>query len=163
MRGPGKLNYHDAKQKWKYQNHFSSRMGVIIRSNFADIAFEMRVGPQCWHCTCFNIIQILKTEWMVKGVYLVSQFNVVTFNVIKQSKGIEIRIVSRLRCNCWIGSPGPLLLTWLTHWGRNKMAAVFQTKFWNRFYWMKIYEFRLQFHWSLFLGVQSTIFQHCFR
>ena len=28
---------------------------------------------------------------------------------------------------------------------------------------MKIYEFRLTFHWSLFLGVQLTIFQHWFR
>ena len=34
----------------------------------------------------------------------------------------------------------------LTHWGRDKMAAVFQTVFSNRFSWMKIYEFRLKFH-----------------
>ena len=47
----------------------------------------------------------------------------------------------------------------LTHWGRDKMAAIFQTTFSNGFSWMKIYEFRLTFHWSLFLGVQLTIFQ----
>ena len=28
---------------------------------------------------------------------------------------------------------------------------------------MKIYEFRLKFHWSLFLGAQLTIYQHWFR
>ena len=28
---------------------------------------------------------------------------------------------------------------------------------------LKMYEFRLTFHWSLFLGVQLTIFQHWFR
>ena len=28
---------------------------------------------------------------------------------------------------------------------------------------MKMYEFRLRFHWSLFLRVQLTIFQHWFR
>ena len=28
---------------------------------------------------------------------------------------------------------------------------------------MKMYEFRLRFHWSLFLGVQTTISQHWFR
>ena len=28
---------------------------------------------------------------------------------------------------------------------------------------MKIFEFRLRFHWRLFLGVQSTTFQHWFR
>ena len=51
----------------------------------------------------------------------------------------------------------------LTHWGRDKMAVIFQTTFSNGFSWMKMYEFRLTFHWSLFLGVQLTIFQHWFR
>ena len=51
----------------------------------------------------------------------------------------------------------------LTHWGWDKMAAIFQTTFSNGFSWMKMYEFRLTFHWSLFLGVQLTIFQHRFR
>ena len=51
----------------------------------------------------------------------------------------------------------------LTHWGRDKMAAIFQMTFSNGFSWMKMYEFRFTFHWSLFLGVQLTISQHCFR
>ena len=51
----------------------------------------------------------------------------------------------------------------LTHWDRDKMAAIFQTKFSSGFSWMKMYEFRLTFHWSLFLAVQFTIFQHWFR
>ena len=39
-----------------------------------------------------------------------------------------------------------------THWGRDKMAAVTsQTTFSNEFSWMKMYEYRLRFHWSLFL------------
>ena len=37
----------------------------------------------------------------------------------------------------------------LTHWGRDKMAAIFQTTFSNGFSWMKMYEFRLTFRWSL--------------
>ena len=45
----------------------------------------------------------------------------------------------------------------LTHWGRDKMAAVSQTTFSNAFSWLKILEFRLRFHWSLFLRVQLTI------
>ena len=49
------------------------------------------------------------------------------------------------------------------HWGRDKMAAIFQTTFSNGFSWMKMYEFRLTFHLSLFLRVQLTIFQHWFR
>ena len=51
----------------------------------------------------------------------------------------------------------------LTHWGRDKMDASFQTTFSNAFSWMKMFEFRLKFHWSLFLGVKLTIFQHWFR
>ena len=48
----------------------------------------------------------------------------------------------------------------ITHWGRDKMAAVSQTTHSNAFSWMKLLEFRLRFHWSLF---QLTIFQHWFR
>ena len=51
----------------------------------------------------------------------------------------------------------------LTHGGRDKMAAIFQTTFSNAFSWMKIFTFWLRFHWSLFTRVQLTIFQHWFR
>ena len=52
---------------------------------------------------------------------------------------------------------------WLTHWGRDKMDAISQTPFSNAFSWMKMFEYRLKFHWSLFLRVQLTISQHWFR
>ena len=51
----------------------------------------------------------------------------------------------------------------LTHWGRDKMDAISQTTFSSAFYWMKMYEFRLRFHWILFPRVQLTIFHHWFR
>ena len=51
----------------------------------------------------------------------------------------------------------------LTHWGRDKMYAISQTTFWSAFSWMKMYKLPLRFHWSLFLCVQLTIFQHWFR
>ena len=51
----------------------------------------------------------------------------------------------------------------LTYWGRDNMAAMFQTTFLNAFTWMKMPEFRLRFHLNLFLRVQLTIFQHWFR
>ena len=53
--------------------------------------------------------------------------------------------------------------TVLTHWGRDKMADISQTTFSNAFSWMKIHQFRLILHWSLFLRVELTIFQHRFR
>ena len=51
----------------------------------------------------------------------------------------------------------------LTHWGRDKMADISQTTLSNPFSLMKIFEFRLKFHWSLFQRFQLTIFQHWFR
>ena len=55
------------------------------------------------------------------------------------------------------------LIYFLTHWDRDKMTAISQTILSNSFSWMKILEFRLKFHWSLFLKVQLTIFQHWLR
>ena len=57
--------------------------------------------------------------------------------------------------------PSPAFL--LTHWGRGKIDAISQTTFSSAFSWMKIFAFRLKFHWSLFLRVQLSIFQHWFR
>ena len=56
-----------------------------------------------------------------------------------------------------------LSLSMITHWGRDKMDAIFQTTISNGISWMKIYLFRLKFHWSLLLRVQITISQHWFR
>ena len=56
-----------------------------------------------------------------------------------------------------------ICLNYLTHWGRDKMAAFFQTTFSNGFSSIKIYGFRLGFHWSLFLGLELMIFKHWFR
>ena len=51
----------------------------------------------------------------------------------------------------------------LIHWGQEKMAVILQKTFSNVFSWIKIYEFWLISHWSLFPMVQLTIFQHWFR
>ena len=51
----------------------------------------------------------------------------------------------------------------LTHWGQDKMDAISWTTFSNAFSWIKMFEYRLKFHWSLFLRVQLTISQHWFR
>ena len=53
----------------------------------------------------------------------------------------------------------------LTHWDRDKMAAISQTTFSNAFSWMKMFKCRLKFHWTLFPRVhwQLTISQRWFR
>ena len=48
---------------------------------------------------------------------------------------------------------------YLTHCGRDKMAAICKTTFSSTFSWAKIYKF----HRSLFTRVQLTIFQRWFR
>ena len=53
--------------------------------------------------------------------------------------------------------------THLVHWGWDKMDAIWRTTFSNAFSRMKIFEFRLTFHWGLFPRVQLTILQHWFR
>ena len=55
---------------------------------------------------------------------------------------------------CWVH---------ITHWGRDKMTTISQTTLSNAFSSMKMLEIRYKFHWSLFLRVQLTIFQHWFR
>ena len=54
-------------------------------------------------------------------------------------------------------------LSSLTHWGRERMAAISQTTFSNVFSWMRILKIWLKFHWSLFVSAQFKIFQHWFR
>ena len=58
---------------------------------------------------------------------------------------------------------GSLLLNDLTHWGRDKMAAISQTTLSNAFSWLKMMEFRFKFQWSLLIRIKLTIFQHWFR
>ena len=45
----------------------------------------------------------------------------------------------------------------------DKMATISQTAFSYAFSWMKSFVFWFEFHWSLFLRVQLTIFQLWFR
>ena len=62
----------------------------------------------------------------------------------------------------WVSSCIPFSNS-LTLWVRDKMDAISQTTFWSAFPWMKMFEFRLKFHRSLFLRVQLTTVQHWFR
>ena len=52
---------------------------------------------------------------------------------------------------------------WLIHWSRDEMDISADDFIFKRISSMKMFQFRLTFHWSLFLRVQLTIFQHWFR
>ena len=66
----------------------------------------------------------------------------------------------------WPGSLMHICITW-PQWVNTlrprQNSAISQTTFSSAFSWMKILEFRLKFHWRLFLRVELTIFQHWFR
>ena len=51
----------------------------------------------------------------------------------------------------------------LTTFRRRQNDRRFQTIFAKTFSWLRMYEFRSRFHWSLFLRVQLTIFHHWLR
>ena len=62
-----------------------------------------------------------------------------------------------------LSSTNKCQLAQLTHWGRDKMAAIFQTTFSNAFSWTKMLELRVIFHWTVFFMAQLIISQHWFR
>ena len=75
----------------------------------------------------------------------------------------KLKIVCDYRMTTVSETVGHVFPFSLTHWGRDKMAAILQTTLSSAFSWMKIFQFRLKFHWSLFIWVQLTTFQHWFR
>ena len=64
--------------------------------------------------------------------------------------------VSKSVWNLFLGSK-------LTHWGWDKMAAIFSEGIFKYILFNEKCIFRLRFHWSLFPRVQFTIFQHWCR
>ena len=50
-----------------------------------------------------------------------------------------------------------------THWGRDKMATIFQTTFSNVFSFIERFVFWFELHWSLFQRVLFTINRQWFR
>ena len=94
---------------------------------------------------------------------------------------VDFKVIT---CNCWddgtwgaitlfrltftvllitIVPPYALEYIHLTHCGWDKMATISQATFSNAFSCMKMFEFRLIFHRSLFLRFELTIFHHWFR
>ena len=107
---------------------------------------------------CLGPNELLK-RFKIKYIPCISR---VFRDITRQWKG-HIKWAS-INCHCQSLSISvhykPILLT---HWGRNKMEVISQTTFLNAFSRMKMLEYRLKFHWSLFLGVQWTISQYWFR
>ena len=104
----------------------------------------------------------LQPWWLHRPVGAVydPQHNACNKYVCGASKLYEIHWVIRasLSFNAWIGS-----LSKLNTFRPRQMDAISQTTFSNGFSWMKIFEFWLKFHWSLFPRIQLIIFHHWSR
>ena len=67
------------------------------------------------------------------------------FNVCVRHVSSAVYSVSTSSSTCRWRRVRPVHVA-LTHWGRDKMAAISQTIFSNAFSWMKIIKFRFKFH-----------------
>ena len=102
----------------------------------------------------FSEIQsAMNFQWIIDIIEIQNLFPEILWN------SMEMPMVLREGSSSFLG----IKLQSLTHWSRDKMDAISQTTLSNAFSWMKMLEFRLTFHWSLFRRVELTISQHWFR
>ena len=112
--------------------------------------------------TLFGLLFMSIKRWHI--FYITECFNPIAFSlwfrssVLNCFKSLSWNPVHYFFCNSHNKDPiaHPHDERWgilmsLTHWGWDKMDAIFQTPFSNAFSWMINYEFRLEFYWSLFL------------
>ena len=116
-------------------------------------SYKMLWVKQYWHVDATAYIRILQVHVTKDPRHL---RNSISWHFISRWKDSREEIMSSTWSVFWNRRN-------LTHGGRDEMDAIWQTTFSSAFSWMKIFEFRLKFHWSLFLRVQLTILQHWFR
>ena len=131
-------------------NHYDKYNVILLFCRFSLLA--VRWSAWChFDCDLYLNQLVFYSIWWVASLEIFLLHGITRPQWVKRSSGVGTSALS-----------GTLYQA-LTHWGRDKMAAISQTIFSNAFSWMEMYEFRLIFHWGLFLGVQLTIFQHWFR
>ena len=82
------------------------------------------------------------------------------WSLLSVTRGVVlIRTKLCVRVQQLITTGNPLFINTLRS---RQMAAIFQTIYSKAFSWMKMFEFRLEFHWRLFPRFQLTIIQHWF-
>ena len=138
---------------------------ISIQENaFENIVCEMTAilsRPQCvkcWSCTCMNLVinsfTIILTPDGARsstGLGLIGEWNIV---VPKLLPLLKIMNMCSLLNHTYFNPLRP------RQNGHHFTEDTFKM---NAFSWMKMFEIQLKFHWSLFLRVQLTIFQHWLR
>ena len=142
-----KLNHVCKRGHWK--NVFKRFLGCLFCPGLNMLTHHIRLG-QHWFRQWLVAWQHQATPWTKANFITVRSCG------IHQSAQIPSFTVRARLLFCTGGYE-------LTHWGLDKMDSISQTTFSSAVSRMKMYEFRLKFHWSLFLRVQLTKFQHWFR
>ena len=144
------LHIYNCTKLYFVQNKFHAHKTLIKNSNMTDIIRMI--------CLC-HIVNIYYTTIVIPLSYHETNWGQCDYtnnNLIR----VEMKFA---RPDDIIPSQytGPELLLWGNfQWGRDKVAAILQTIFFRYISWIKMHEFRLGFHLSLF---QSIISQHWFR
>ena len=143
-----------------------SKIGYhCFRSWLVTFLVSSQYKNQCWLCVNLNKWEqiSLKFESKYSNFHEENIHETECLNAVCKKAVILFR--PHMLTNCmWSDSKWVHLFSRSTssHWGQDKMAAILQTIISNAS-WVKMYEFWLKFHWSLFWKVQSTTFQHWFK
>ena len=104
-------------------------------------------------CSVYDIKSNHTWTHLIRGTY--SGYCCILFHVIAFHFWNSFLIAKKITfIGMWMYQPSGdnVMVDSLTHWGRDKMAAISQTTLSDSFSWTKMLKFRLKFHWSLFLG-----------
>ena len=127
------------------------------------------IGPHCilWGINIACILEKRHWEVLIRAVYWKMSFSNSPCRSISWTLRVQLiswkyhralLVITQHSGNGLVPSDNkPLPESMLTHWGRDKMDAISQTTYSSAFSWMKMFEFRLKFHWRMFLRVQLTI------
>ena len=109
-----------------------------------------------WHFKSMATYLFFKQHVQANKIY-----NSAICNLCEENRPIMMKDSTKFKRWSWVW--GVVQSNCLTHFPLDKIAAISHTTCLNVFSWMKMMEFRLKFHWSLFLWVLLTISEHWFR
>ena len=116
--------------------------------------------PDIYRCNLFQQEQVIFREYRWKTMPIM---RFVHFLHCKQSQEKHARWIANFESHGRVHEGTCHWGAWFNSSPLTKVAAISQTTFSNAFSWVKSFVFWLIFHWSLFLRVKLTIFQHRLR
>ena len=139
---------------WMWYNYIISYLTMVSKSRFFPSRDNCGLGRH-W-LDQYGLRQWLAAWWHQAITWTNGDLSSVRTRTI-HLKEITLEMALKIITKTHLG------ITHLTHWGLVKIVAISQTIFSNAFSWMEMYEFRLQFSWSLFLRFELAISQNWFR